>query len=234
MLPVTESAFETACFGGPVWRYNYEDSIDPAEVAAAATSRGVKLVMCRIPADTGDAASAALEQAGFRLIERLVTLERSVAQAPEVLRPVEVAHGEDRQACVDIAVAALRQDRFHADALIDPRIADALKAEWVSNNLMGRAELNLVARDDHGRVVGFNQLSRTGRQAVIDLIAVAPWAQAKGYGKALVAAGLQAFALKADTMRVGTQGTNDASLALYRSAGFKIVNQQLTYHLSSA
>ena len=233
MLPITESTFETACFGGPVWRYTYEGSSDPAEVAVVAKSRSVKLVMCRIPADADKAAPAALERAGFRLIERLVTFERPLDRAPEVRRTVEAARGEDRQACVEIAIAALRQDRFHADRLIDPRIADALKAEWVNNNLMGRAELNLVARDNLGRVAGFNQLLRTGREAAIDLIAVAPWAQQQGYGKALVAAGLHAFASKADTMRVGTQGANEASLALYRSTGFMIIHQQLTYHLSA-
>jgi ribosomal protein S18 acetylase RimI-like enzyme len=79
-------------------------------------------------------------------------------------------------------------------------------------------------------VVGFNQLLRTGREAVIDLIAVAPTAQHQGYGKAMVAAGLRAYASHADTMRVGTQGSNRASLALYHTVGFTVLQEQLTYH----
>jgi ribosomal protein S18 acetylase RimI-like enzyme len=163
-----------------------------------------------------------------------VTFRRDIAPAPNVTRPVEPARPEDRDACVAIAVAALRQDRYHADPHIDHRVADAIKAAWVANNLGGRADLSLVARNATGEVVGFNQLVKTGREAVIDLIAVAPATQHQGYGTALVAAGLRAYAGQADTMRVGTQASNGASLALYQSAGFAKVHEQLTYHLVPA
>jgi ribosomal protein S18 acetylase RimI-like enzyme len=131
---------------------------------------------------------------------------------------------------VAIAVAALRQDRYHADPRIDDRVADAIKAAWVTNNLAGRADRSLVARNAGGEVVGFNLLLKAAREAVIDLIAVAPMAQHQGYGKALVAAALRAYADDADTMRVGTQAVNTTSLALYRSAGFTLAHEQLTFH----
>jgi ribosomal protein S18 acetylase RimI-like enzyme len=229
MLPIVDSAFEAEFFGGPVWRYDFTRASDPAEVAAAAASRGVRLVTCRIPADDPRAV-AGLEAAGFRLIERLVTFNRAILPVPDVGRSVKPATAQDRDACVAIALAALRQDRYHADPRIDHRIADAIKAAWVSNNLGGRADLSLVARNPAGEVVGFNQLLRTGREAVIDLIAVAPTAQHQGYGKAMVAAGLRAYASHADTMRVGTQGSNRASLALYHTVGFTVLQEQLTYH----
>ena len=229
-LPVAESAFEAEFFGGPVWRYAFDRASDPIQVAAAARADRVRLVTCRIAADDGPAA-AALEAAGFRQIERLVTFRRPISPVPDVTRAVDPATGRDRDACVGIAIAALRQSRYHADTRIAPRIADAIKSAWVSNNLAGRADLSLVARDSAGKVVGFNQLLKIGREAIIDLIAVAPAAQHQGYGKAMVAAGLRAYATQADTMRVGTQGANHASLALYRTAGFTVVQEQLTYHL---
>jgi ribosomal protein S18 acetylase RimI-like enzyme len=230
MLPVSESPFEAEFFGGPVWRLDAGRTADAAAVAAAARAAGVRLVSCRIPAQDSGAA-ARLQGAGFRLIESLVTLRRDIAPAPEVKRPVGPARPGDRDACVAIAVAALRQDRYHADPHIDHRIADAIKAAWVSNNLAGRADLSLVARSAAGEVMGFNQLLKTGREAVIDLMAVAPAAQHQGYGGALVAAGMRAYAGQADTMRVGTQGSNGPSLALYQSAGFTKLHEQLTYHL---
>lgn len=230
MLPISESAFEAEVFGGPVWRFDPNRAADAADVAAGARAAGVRLVSCRIPAEDLCAA-AHLQGAGFRLIERLVTLRRDIVPVPDVQRPVAPAGATDRDACVAIAIAALRQDRYHVDPQIDHRIADALKGAWVSNNLAGRADLSLVARNAAGEVVGFNQLLKTGREAVIDLIAVAPAAQHQGYGRALVAAGLRAYAGQADTMRVGTQGSNGASLALYQSAGFTKVQEQLTYHL---
>jgi ribosomal protein S18 acetylase RimI-like enzyme len=229
-LPVTESPFEAEFFGGPVWRCEFHRDCDLTQVAVAAVAKRVRLVTCRIPA--GDApAAAALEAAGFRRIERLVTFRRQILPVPEVTRSIVPASSRDRDACVAIALAALRQDRYHADPQIEPGIADAIKRAWVSNNLAGRADLSLVARDSAGEVVGFNQLLVTGGESVIDLIAVAPAAQHQGFGTALVAAGLHAYAAKAETMRVGTQGSNHASLALYRSAGFTVMQEQLTYHL---
>src|SRR5262245_57318810 len=112
---------------------------------------------------------------------------------PDVMRTIVPAGAADRDACVAIALAALRQDRYHADSQIDHRIADAIKAAWVANNLAGRAEVSLVARSAGGEVLGFNQLVKTAGEAVIDLIAVAPAAQHQGYGTALVGAGLRAY-----------------------------------------
>jgi ribosomal protein S18 acetylase RimI-like enzyme len=230
MLPITESAFEAEFLDGPAWRYAFDRISDPAEVAAAARAKSVRLVTCRIPASDASAA-AALEAAGFRLIERLVTFGRPLLPIPEVTRSIVPASAQDRDACVAIALAALRHDRYHADPRIGARIADAIKRAWVANNLAGRASLSLVARDAAGEVVGFNQLLKFDREAVIDLIAVAPSAQRQGYGKAMVAAGLRAYAAHAETMRVGTQHSNRASLALYRAAGFTVMREQLTYHL---
>jgi ribosomal protein S18 acetylase RimI-like enzyme len=230
MLPVAESPFEAEFFGGPVWRYVFDGGSGPEQVASAARAERVQLVTCRIAADDGLAA-AALEAAGFRQIERLVTFRRPISPLPDITRPVVPASARDRDACVAIAVAALRQSRYHADIRIAPQIAEAIKRAWVSNNLAGRADLSLVAHDSAGAVVGFNQLLKVGREAIIDLIAVAPAAQHQGYGKAMVAAGLRAYAAQAETMRVGTQGANQASLALYQSVGFTVAQEQLTYHL---
>lgn len=229
-MPVHESAFEAEHFGGRVWRYMYSADPNPVQVARMAKAEKVKLVWCRV-AENDSEAAAALRAAGFRLIEQLVTLDRGVEPPPAVQRSVVRASPADRAACVDIATAALRQDRYHADPAIDDRIADAIKAAWVSNNLAGRAEMTLVARDEAGCIVGFNQLLRSGSMAVIDLIAVDPSAQQRGYGRALVAAGLSAYGGHADTMRVGTQATNAASLALYRSVGFQEARRESTYHI---
>jgi ribosomal protein S18 acetylase RimI-like enzyme len=233
MLHIAENGFDAAFFGGPVWRYDYDRATNPADVAASAAAGGVRLVACRIP-DDDETAALALQAAGFRPVERLVTLHRPVDPVPPVEQTVVETTDADRDACIEIAIAALRQDRYHADPQIDDRIADAVKAAWVSNNIAGRASANLVARNSHGRTVGFNQIVQHGREAVIDLIAVAPSGQRQGHGRALVAAGLRSVRGRADTMRVGTQATNLASLALYRSLGFAVLRTQRTYHLTPA
>lgn len=228
---VTVSAFESSFFGGPVWRYTPDGAFAPAECAAAAASEDVRLVSCRIPSESDRALVSAIEQAGFRRIEELVTLRRPVEPAPKALRDVAPAREGDGEACVAIAVAAFRQDRYHADPRIPDEVADAIKAAWVRNDIAGRADLSLVARTPDRSLAGFNLLVRDGDEAVIDLIAVSPATWKSGYGKALVAAGLQAYAGSVETMRVGTQASNTVSLALYQSLGFRIVDRQLTYHL---
>ena len=109
-------------------------------------------------------------------------------------------------------------------------LADRLKETWVRNSAAGRADAMLVARED-GRVVGFNACMRSGEAAVIDLIGVAPEAQGRGHGRALVEGALAHYAAAgAGEMTVGTQSKNVASLALYQACGFRVRSSQFTLH----
>jgi ribosomal protein S18 acetylase RimI-like enzyme len=229
--------FESALLPGPAFRLRLPDEAADHRptpglggLAAWASETGVGLVTARVPAAAAGL-QAALAGAGFRAIERLVTLERTL-EAGEAW-PAGVRRGDpaDAEPCAAIARTTFRHDRFHADPQIEPAVADALKARWVLNAFAGRADCCLVAGEP-GQVTGFNLCLRTGDLAVIDLIAVAADAQGRGIGRSLVAASLAHYAAAgAARLRVGTQATNVASLALYRRAGFVPVAEAVTFHL---
>lgn len=191
--------------------------------------RGFWLVSCRVAEDDG-AAIGALEAAGFRRVETLVTLRRNLAEADRTPPPgVRPASASDREAVAEIAARAFRFDRFHADPRVPRPLADRLKAEWAANGLGGRADLALVA-EEAGRVAGFNLLLADGVEAVIDLIAVAEPFRGRGVGRRLVAAGFAHYAGRSRAMRVGTQADNLPSIRLYEGLGFRPRLRRATLH----
>jgi ribosomal protein S18 acetylase RimI-like enzyme len=190
---------------------------------------GYDFVSLRVPA-TAEIQVSALREVGAREIERLVTfgcpLDGVALHMPD---GIEVATHQDAEGCAEVGRQAFRNDRFHQDPELDGAGADALKAAWMRNACLGRADRVLVARAGR-RILGANACIRNGDDAVIDLIGVLPEAQGRGLGRRLVDAALASYAGTAARMVVGTQATNTASVALYRSAGFLPVDEKITFH----
>ena len=190
---------------------------------------GYAFVSIRVPA-TAVAQVSALRQVGAREIECLVTFARTLdLVAVQMPDGIEIATYEDAEGCAEVGRQAFRSDRFHQDPELDEAGADALKAAWMRNACLGRAERVLVARAGR-RILGANACIRNGDEAVIDLIGVLPEAQGRGLGRQLVDAALASYSGSAARMVVGTQATNTASVALYRSAGFSPVDEKITFH----
>ena len=97
------------------------------------------------------------------------------------------------------------------------------------NSVLGRADRVFVTRDGDA-ITGFNACLRNGDDAVIDLIAVSRHYQGQGLGRALTVAAIAHYSGKSKRMNVGTQAGNVASLALYQSAGFRIMSSATTLH----
>lgn len=231
VVRATAQPFEESFFGGPVWRLSLDGGnvteADVAQEIARARSADVRLVFCRVDADSGF--GRVLETAGFRPIEKLVTFRRAVPAKAKPVAEMGVAEPKDSGACAAIAGAVFRHDRYHVDPEISDEIADQLKATWVRNGVQGRADAALIARRE-GAIAGFNLCMCRGDRAVIDLIAVAAAFQGQGIGRALVAGALAHYAGQVAEMDVGTQETNSPSIALYRSMGFAPVSVARTYH----
>ena len=79
-----------------------------------------------------------------------------------------------------------------------------------------------VVLGDHRAVVGYAICGTSGGRGFVQRLAVAPAAQGRGIGKALLLDGLDWLrASGAQDIAVNTQVGNDAALALYRSVGFR-------------
>jgi ribosomal protein S18 acetylase RimI-like enzyme len=211
--------------GRPVWALS-----DPAAAVgapAAARAAGVGLIVYRGAAEDAEA----LEAAGFRPVETLVTFERALKPGGGGLPDgVRLAEEADAPAVAAIAAQAFRHDRWHADPAIPDQRADAFKAAWARNAVLGRAVAVLIAGAAQA-AVGFNALMARGDVLVVDLIAVAPGQQGRGHGRHLMAGAMAYGAAKGyRRLRVGTQDSNFASIRLYESLGLKEVGRARTWH----
>ncbi|HEY7608066.1 MAG TPA: GNAT family N-acetyltransferase [Alphaproteobacteria bacterium] len=235
--------FESAQFGRPVSRLVFGASPGSADARfaerlaaeiAARTRGGEYLMSCRLPEAAAETLDKALRAAGFVPVETLVTFERGIAAplgTPDVA--VAAATSADIAPCMAIGAAAFVHDRFHADTRLPKDRADALKGEWVRNDMSGRADACFVARRQGG-IAGFVLCLVQGGTAIIDLIAVGPGHQRQGIGRALMLAAIARYAGPGRLMRAGTQEANRGSIALYHGLGFAPVARARTYHWVAA
>lgn len=234
---LTQQVFESSIFGGPVFRLVAPESRD-AELLSdglhhlidGPKAQNAKLIMCRIDSSQRRIIDL-LSAFGFVQVETLITLETDIigGDVPSRIRPGSV---DDADSCASIARQAFSFDRFHVDRRIDPVFAGALKEAWVRNGLAGRADASFIATGaEDGAIAGFILTLRREMISIIDLVAVAPSAQGRGIGRDLIAA-VSAHAARsgATRLRVGTQSANQASLRLYRAAGFRPVAEKATLH----
>lgn len=223
-------SFETELLGVPVGRLDLVGGDDAAAgvyaMAEAWRRDGVWLVSCRMAENSP--AVAALEKAGFKGVETLVTFRQRLEPRP--MPPgVEIAGPADADACIAIAGHAFVHDRLHRDARVPNAAADKVRAEWIRNDLGGRADASFVVRAG-GAIAGFNLCLLLGHEAVIDLIAVDVGRQGQGFGRALVEGALAHYGGRAAAMRVGTQADNEPSIKLYRGTGFVEADRRITLH----
>jgi ribosomal protein S18 acetylase RimI-like enzyme len=175
------------------------------------------------------AATAALEDAGFRIVDVnvrfAVTRDRLVAQADD--RP-RFAIADDAHGVTLLAGRAFQFSRFHLDPAITTDEANRVKAAWAGNFFSGaRGEWMVVAGGD--RVEGFLQLLTTPDGLVVDLIAVAPELRRTGLAASMI--GFAATACGDSPMiYAGTQAANRASIRLYEALGFRWENASYVLH----
>jgi ribosomal protein S18 acetylase RimI-like enzyme len=168
--------------------------------------------------------------AGFRVVCTSVTLRREAApiDGSAGVRPLDPARDVSLS---DIAAQAFRFSRFHLDPDVPDEVAVRIKRDWAQAYVDGtRGEGALVAELD-GDVVGFLGIVAAGDVRVIDLIAVAPAAQGRGAGAALVRR------LCSDwpgPVEVGTQTANERGIRFYERLGFETARTAYDLHLHVA
>jgi dTDP-4-amino-4,6-dideoxy-D-galactose acyltransferase len=207
----------------------WDEGDDPASVADAAARRAPAFAQAKVPA--GDLQTVGrLEDAGFRVVDVNVTLDRSAGPLDvHTAGAVGTACPDDAPALLEIAERHYGVSRFHLDPRVPGEVAARIKRDWLQAYLDGERGERLLAVRTGDRALGFLAvLAAEPGVAVIDLIAVHGDHRGAGLGGALVA---HLVREAGDRVRVGTQVANVAALRFYERLGFTILETRFVMHL---
>jgi ribosomal protein S18 acetylase RimI-like enzyme len=179
----------------------------------------------------------ALTQAGFRVVDVNVTLEREptpLARPPGLDPAVRDYAPDDREAVLRIAASAFVYSRFHLDPKIPADLADSVKCAWADSYCQGTRGERLLVADVDGKVAGFLAIltrgGLKGPERIIDLVAVGKSYQARGVGRKLVEVFIVQSTGCAASLKVGTQAANVPSIRLYERCGFRMAETVYVLH----
>lgn len=137
-------AWDSEFFGRRVGRVR-GGRLDPERLAAIEAWLQAEAIDCLyFLADADDPATAVLaEEAGFRLVDVRVTLERETAALilPEISAAIRPACPEDVPALRRIAAASHHDSRFYADPHFDRGRCDELYATWIEKSVKEAKDL---------------------------------------------------------------------------------------------
>ncbi len=179
-----------------------------------------------------------MERLGFSLMDTLVYFRRDLGRQPLPDRrgvPIRPAELGDMEAVRQVTRAAFRgyDGHYHADPRLDRSACDDLYVDWAVRSFSQKdlADEVLIA-EPKGERLGYLTLKKleTG-DADGRLYAVAPSAQGRGIGQALLVDGL--YWCRAHGMRgmvISTQITNLASQVSWIRVGFTPYQSFYTFH----
>jgi ribosomal protein S18 acetylase RimI-like enzyme len=200
----------------------------------------VKCIITRTNLENPDDINA-YEHNQFHLADVLVTFcakknsHQSPVSSPNEAITIRPYHTGDQKELMKIASSAFSHDHFHRDSRFPREKSDELFARWAYNSCHGLADLVLVAAGNETKPYGFitcktEQLQNDLKYGIIDLFAVSPLQQGKRIGTQLAKAALDWFSQRVDSVFVGTQADNIASIRTYEKVGFNMLRTELTYH----
>jgi ribosomal protein S18 acetylase RimI-like enzyme len=205
--------------------FTLQESAEPHVRPEAAPA----FVQARVELHASDRVSA-LIRSGYSLVETAVRLEMDVARKPRAPRSVRFACSDDESAVRQISASAFMHSRFHRDPLISRQLADRIKADWAGNFFTGNRGTHMVVKPSGKGVDGFLLLIARAGELIIDLVGVAPHAQGRGIGRAMLDFAVAGIP-EVSRLVVGTQVHNTASLAYYSSYGMRIARSNHALHL---
>ena len=234
-MKLEDSAFDSQHYDLRIGRLIPETHDDAAGIASALAEARARYDVAFLRYEANDPARRAIEEAGHRPVDTLITStlrEPAVAGKPSIAEVgvvPRIEHAVDLAAVEQITAENHWTSHLHSDPRLPAKRTQALYTRWALNDVTGRAQRTITARV-HGDLVGYITVLDRSPASMIDLVAVGPAWHGKGIGRSM----LDAF-IAADRSReatVGTQAENPA-LLLYRRCGFVPTATHVTYHLWS-
>lgn len=174
-----------------------------------------------------------LKKLGFYLIENYQVYESPTSRQKRnsgVAVTIKTIGPESAAACRQLAKKSFHYDRFHRDPNIKKNLADLSRASWIGNALNGKA-LFVLGAFFNKKLVGFIDINKKGKAAIIDLIAVDVRYRRKDIASQLIeAAKSQLAKLHLPRVQVGTQAENLPSISCYKKNNFKLIASYKTFH----
>lgn len=240
LLTWQENPWDSVVFGHPVLHISEMEvrgvgaPRDFGRFELARANMGACLVSCRLPHDK-IRESMLLEDRGFRFIEMAYHPEldglATVALAEDNLSITAATH-QDMPKVLEIAGNAFRNERFHVDPRLDPKLGDLRYRNWVDGCLDHPNQRLQLVRDGE-RLAAFFVTEILGDGTCYwHLNAVAPELQGQGYGRRAWQAMLRKARDDDGALRVRTciVARNHRVLNLYARLGFRFAPPLMTFH----
>jgi RimJ/RimL family protein N-acetyltransferase len=211
-----------------------------ADLLGQCATEGIQHISLRVAA-VESAAIHALEEAGFLLVDGLITYGRILGPdplpAPSPDFQVRPMVAEDLPEIMDLARSAYSFDRLHVDPAVPKAAADEIHGRWLANSCAsGATDRVLVAVDAEGplgySVFRINQATvpHLGEPLGVWVIASAH-ARSRGMGVAKSMCLVMLDWYKTQGIRIvegGTQLANVASARLHESCNFRVVSTSVS------
>lgn len=207
-----------------------------AEFERLREAAGVEMVSCRLAHDRL-AESMFLESRGFKFIEMVYYPESDALARRSAAGPmieglcVELASEADLDEIARVAGTSFRNERFHVDPRLDPRLGDQRYQNWVRGTLR-HASQRLYKLTESGRLAAFFITEHLPDGICYwHLTAVAPEFQGAGYAKRAWSAMRELAASEgASKVRTCVVARNFRVLNLYARLNFTLSAPSMTFH----
>lgn len=232
------SPLEEARFGVRTVRTQVGSVEDIQEVLRFCHASEVRLAISRCPVEPPLLAQQ-LEEAGFRLMDTLVTYERTLLGLPEPPSvdgiAIQVMHPEDTPGIVEIARECFRDyaGHYHADARLDRAACEEIYPSWTRRCCENRdASHEVFTAYVEGIPVGFAAVElESDAAARVPLNAVRPEFRRRGIYTALLSSAVHwSRTRQASSLRISTQLNNLGVQSAWTKLGFTLCRAEYTFH----
>ncbi len=202
-----------------------------ARTLATLDGEGYRYLVTRLDANDLQVVQL-LEQAGFIVVDAILSQYVRPAEAPAPAAPADVAvrqvGADDGDALGVLAADAFTMSRFHSDPAIGVELGRAIYRDWGTNLAFGLNDVTLVAELD-GAIAGFLSCKdMAGARSAygfgygrIELVAVAATKRGRGVVAALTARLFEDATARAwEVLGIGTQIANVRAIRAYQHVGF--------------